>query len=64
MECEVAENDRQSGGQANRAGVGESEGDGEESLVKGGELDALLSVVNEGLKAKLGGLQAAFSISS
>ena len=64
VEYEVAENDRLSGGQANNAGVGESDGDGEESLVNGGELDAMLSVVNEGLKANVGGLQAAASISS
>ena len=64
VEYEVAENDRLSGGQANNAGVGESDGDGEESLVNGGELDAVLSVVKEGLRANVGGLQAAASISS
>ena len=64
VEYEVAENDRLSGGQANNAGVGESDGDGEESLVNGGELDAMLSVLKEGLRANVGGLQAAASISS
>lgn len=64
VEYEVAENDRLSGGQANNAGVGESDGDGEESLVNGGELDAVLSVVKEGRRANVGGLQAAASISS
>lgn len=39
---EVAEKDRSSLGQADRAGVGEIEGDGEESLVKGGDMEALL----------------------
>ena len=34
---ELAENDRLSGGQADIAGVGDIDGDGEESLVKGGE---------------------------
>lgn len=48
----LAENDRLSGGQANSAGVGDIDGDGEESLVKGGEYDALLS--GEGLKAIVG----------
>jgi hypothetical protein len=64
VDCEVAEKDRLSGGQANIAGVGESDGEGEESRVKGGESEAILSVVDEGLKASVGGLQAAASISS
>ena len=34
---ELAEKDRLSGGQAEIAGVGDVEGDGEESLEKGGE---------------------------
>ena len=34
---ELAEKDRVSGGQADIAGVGDIDGDGEESLVKGGE---------------------------
>lgn len=34
---ELAEKDRLRGGQADRAGVGDVDGDGEESLVKGGE---------------------------
>ena len=38
METEEAvENERSSGGQAERAGVGETEGEGDESRVKGGE---------------------------
>lgn len=40
---ELAEKDRLSGGQADIAGVGDIEGDGEESLVKGGEYEGLLS---------------------
>ncbi len=47
---EVAEKDRSSLGHADRAGVGEIEGDGEESLVKGGEL---LPVVEVGLRVIL-----------
>ena len=50
----MAENDRPSGGQAERAGVGDIEGEGEESLVNGGEVEALLSVVDDGLKAIVG----------
>ncbi len=34
---EFAEKDRLRGGQADIAGVGDADGDGEESLVKGGE---------------------------
>ena len=34
---ELAEKDRVNGGQADIAGVGDVDGDGEESLVKGGE---------------------------
>ena len=43
---ELAEKDRLSGGQADIAGVGDVDGDGEESLVKlvkGGEQEAVLS---------------------
>lgn len=57
MECaedEVAEKERLNGGQANIAGVGDVEGDGEESLVKGGEPEASLSVVDEGLRFLVG----------
>lgn len=39
---EVAEKDRSSLGHADRAGVGEIEGDGDESLVRGGDMEALL----------------------
>lgn len=42
MADEVAEKDRSSLGQADSAGVGEIEGDGDESLVKGGDMEALL----------------------
>ena len=52
MVDEFAEKDRLSGGQANSPGVGDSEGDGEVSLVKGGEYDSLLS--HEELKAVVG----------
>ena len=53
----VAEKDRPNGEEAYSAGDGEMDGDGEESLVKGGELDRLLlSVVDEGLNSNLGGL--------
>ena len=52
MVDELAENDRLSGGQANNAGVGDIDGDGEESLVKGGEYEALLS--GDGLEAFIG----------
>lgn len=44
MVDELAEKDRLNGGQADSAGVGDVDGDGEESLVKGGEQEALLSV--------------------
>jgi len=57
VECaedEVAENERLSGGQANSAGVGENEGDGEESRVKGGEPEASLSVAEAGLRVFVG----------
>lgn len=37
MDDELAEKDRISGGQADNAGVGDIDGEGEESLVKGGE---------------------------
>ncbi len=40
---EVAETDRSKGGQAERAGVGEMDGEGDESLVIGGEADKLRS---------------------
>lgn len=53
-EDEVAEKDRLNGGQADRAGVGETDGDGEESLVRGGESEVLLSVVEDGLRAMTG----------
>ena len=36
------------------AGVGEIEGDGEESLVKGGELEVVLSVPDDGLRVLMG----------
>ena len=45
VEYDAAENDLLRGGQADSAGVGEIDGDGEESLVNGGELEAMLSVV-------------------
>lgn len=50
---EVAENDLSSLGQADRAGVGEIEGDGDESLVKGGDMEALLQAVVVGLSVML-----------
>lgn len=37
MVDELAEKDRLSGGQTDMAGVGDIDGDGEESLVEGGE---------------------------
>lgn len=46
---ELAEKDLSSLGHADSAGVGEMEGEGEESLVNGGDAEALLSVVAEGL---------------
>ena len=49
VDCELAEKERLSGGQADIAGVGDIDGDGEESLVKGGEYEALLS--GDGLEA-------------
>lgn len=57
MECaedEVAEKDRLKGGQANNAGVGEIDGEGEESRVKGGELETSLPIAEEGLRAIVG----------
>lgn len=36
---EAVENERSSSGHAERAGTGEMEGDGDESLVKGGEAE-------------------------
>ena len=38
----MAEKDRPRGGQAESAGVGEMEGEGEESLVNGGDVEPLL----------------------
>ena len=49
MVDELAEKDRLSGGQADIAGIGDVDGDGEESLVKGGEYEVLLS--GDGLEA-------------
>lgn len=46
---EVAEKDLSNLGHADSAGVGEMEGDGEESLVNSGDAEALLSVVAVGL---------------
>ena len=43
----MAENDRSNLGHADNAGVGDTDGDGEESLVKGGDAEALLSVAAE-----------------
>lgn len=54
MTDEAAENDRLKGGQASKAGVGEIDGEGDESLVKGGVLEALLSVAEDGLIAIVG----------
>ena len=45
---ELAEKDRLRGGQAKIAGVGEIEGEGEESRVKGGDAEPLLSVAMTG----------------
>lgn len=58
MTEEAAENDRLSGGQASNAGVGEIDGEGDEFLVIGGELDALLSVAEDGLIAIVGIMKA------
>ena len=59
-EDELAEKDRLRGGQANKAGMGDREGSGDESLVpNGGEPEALLSGGVDcigGLRAKVGGL--------
>ena len=60
VEDELAEKDLLKGGQANSAGVGDIDGDGEESLVKGGELETLLSVADEGLMAIVGTLDKVF----
>ena len=43
---EVAEKERSSGGQPDRAGDGEIEGDGEGSLVDGGEVGRSLTLVD------------------
>lgn len=45
----MAEKDLSNLGHADSAGVGEMEGDGEESLVNGGDAEPLLSVVTVGL---------------
>ncbi len=55
VEYDAAENDLLRGGQADSAGVGEIEGDGEESLVNGGELEAILSVVVDASKPRFAG---------
>ena len=60
MVDELAEKDRLSGGQADIAGVGDMDGDGEESLVKGGEYEA--SLPGDGLKAIVGMLVALLTI--
>lgn len=49
----MAEKDLSNLGHADSAGVGETEGDGEESLVNGGDAEALLSVVDVGLTVML-----------
>ena len=54
VEYEAAEKDLLKGGQGDSAGVGEIEGDGEESLVKGGELEATLSV-DDMIRPRFGG---------
>lgn len=54
MTDEAAENDRLNGGQASKAGVGEIDGEGDESPVRGGEFEALLSVAEDGLIAIVG----------
>ena len=51
---DAAEKDRLSGGHASKAGEGETDGEGEESLVRGGELEALLSVAVDGLRDMIG----------
>lgn len=58
----VEENDLPRGGHAYKAGVGESDGSGEEPRVNGGEFEALLSVIEgavdagaRGARASLGG---------
>ena len=50
---EAAEKDLSRGGHADNAGVGEMDGDGDESLVKEGEAQVLLSVTEAGLGAML-----------
>ena len=54
MTDDAAENDRLNGGHASKAGVGEMDGEGDESLVIGGELEASLSVAVDGLRAIVG----------
>ena len=55
---ELAEKDRLKGGQGNRAEVGVIDGEGDESLVRGGDIEPLLSVDMDGpggLRASVGG---------
>ena len=57
-DAELAENDRLNDGQANKAGGGDKDGDGEESLVCGGDPYSALSpndVVTGGLRVRFGG---------
>lgn len=48
---DVADTDLSSGGHADSAGVGEIDGEGEESLVVGGDADTLRSMATAGLRA-------------
>ena len=53
MSDDAAENDRSNSGHAERVGVGENEGEGEESRVAIGEADMVSSGTRNGLKAIL-----------
>ena len=59
----VDEKDRPRRGNACIAGVGEVDGEGEEFLVKGGELEALLAGIDAGSTANLGGVDPGFKAS-
>lgn len=55
MSEEAVENDRSNSGHADRAGIGEREGDGDESLVVVGDAEMALSGARRGLKDILSG---------
>lgn len=58
---DAVETDRSSSGHAERAGVGERDGDGEDSLVVVGEVEIWPSCTRIGLKAILAGKANWFS---